>query len=159
MKKGMWILAALLLVWAFTSTSIASYYYMGYTKYYGLYQDTRNQLGEVSISVNIAIDYGNGTRIWYNSTVLPIGSTLFNATTKVAKYNYTFGTYGVSTEAINNIWVDQAKKMYWMWWYWDLNERKWILGPCAVNEYTLRDDETIIWYYETVATWPPQPPS
>ena len=156
--RGTWALVVLLLVWAVTSTSIASYYYVQHVRYYGLYQDVLKKLGEISITVSIALDYGNGTRAWYNGTILPLGATLFNATVKVSKYEYDLFDGKAFTTAINDVRRKPGEKMYWTWWYWDEAERKWMLGPVACNEYTLRDGHIAIWYYSKVEVWPPKPP-
>lgn len=155
--KGTWILATLLLVWAVASTVIGSYYYMQYTKYYNFYQDLTKELKDVSISVNIAIDYGNGTRVWHNNTILPLEATVFNATVKVANPE-PHPTYGESfIIAINGVSQNEAENMYWGWWIWDDTDHQWVLGPLANNEYTLRDGQSVIWYYSK-AEWPPKPP-
>jgi hypothetical protein len=151
--KGAWIVAALLLVWAIASTTAGTYYYTEYTKYQRISQGLRQKLGEISISVNIAIDYGNGTRIWFNGTVLPVGATVFNATIDVAKVMDT--SFIV---AINGVSQNENENMYWMWWVWDGTQHKWLLGPVANNEYTLSDGQTVIWYYEKTSAWPPPSP-
>jgi len=156
--KGEWILATLLLVWAVASTTIGSYYYMEYTKYQKLSQDLKQKLGEVSISVNIAIDYGNGTRTWFNETTLPLGATVFNATAKVANPEPD-PQYGESfIIAINGVGQNKNENMYWIWWFWDETQHKWTPGPVANNEYTLSSDQTVIWYLENTSSWPPPSP-
>jgi len=156
--KGEWILATLLLVWAVASTTIGSYYYMEYTKYQKLSQDLKQKLGEVSISVNIAIDYGNGTRTWFNETTLPLGATVFNATAKVANPEPD-PQYGESfIIAINGVGQNKNENMYWIWWFWDETQNKWTPGPVANNEYTLSSDQTVIWYLENTSSWPPPSP-
>jgi len=156
--RGAWILAATLLAWAVASTTIASYYYMEYDKYQRLSQDLKQKLGEVSIGVNIAIDYGNGTRAWFNETVLPIGATVFNATVKVAnpepdpQYGESFIT------AINGVRQNQNDNIYWIWWIWDETQHKWTPGPIANNEYILSDGQNVIWYLENTSSWPPPSP-
>lgn len=152
--KGAWVSAALLLVWAVASTALGSYYYWEYNKYQKLSRHLEQELGEVSISANIAIDYGNGTRIWFNETILPIGAaTVFDATDKVADLE---GTSFIT--AINGVRQNENENMYWMWWIWDETQQKWILGPVASNEYTLSDHESVIWYYENTSSWPPPSP-
>lgn len=155
--KGMWVLATSLLAWAVAATIIGSYYYVQYTNYYSSYQSLAKELKIVSMSVNIAIDYGNGTRVWHNGTVLSLGATLFNATVRVANPEL-HPTYGEAfIIAINGVIQDENENMYWSWWVWDNTEHKWILGPVGSNEYTLQDGQSVIWYYSK-AEWPAQPP-
>lgn len=156
--KGTWLLAALLLVWAVASTSIGSFYYMEYTKYQRLSQNLKQKLGDVSISVNIAIDYGNGTRTWFNETTLPIGATVFNATVKVADPE-PHPQYGESfIVAINGVRMNESENLYWIWWIWDETQNQWTPGPVANNEYVLSDGQNVIWYYENTSSWPPSSP-
>jgi len=156
--KGAWLLAALLLAWAVASTSLGSYYYTEYAKSQRLSQDLKQKLGEVSISVNMAIDYGNGTRLWFNETALPIGATVFNATVKVAnpepdpKYGESF------IIAINGVRQNENENKYWLWWIWDETQAKWAPGPVADNEYALSNGQNVIWYLENTSTWPPLSP-
>ena len=156
--KSAWILAALLLAWALGSTTAGVYYYEEYDKNQRLTQDLKQKLGEVSLSVNIAIDYGNDTRAWFNGTVVPVGATVHNATIRVAvvEHDPQFGASYII--AINGVRENNNEKMSWMWWTWEQAERKWILGPIANNEYVLTDGQTVIWYYENISTWPPQSP-
>lgn len=156
-EKKLWILAFFLLVWAVAATTVSSYYYVQFNKYNGLYEDAARKLGEVSISVNLAIDYGNkSSRTWFNNTIVPIGATLYNATVKVAEIE-THPLYPSFVTAINSVKQSETQNMYWGWWYWDETELKWILGPVGFNEYTLHDKQTLIWYYSK-AEWPPTPP-
>jgi len=156
--KGTWILTALLLICAIASAVAFSYYYMECNKYQRLFQDLQQKLGEVSISVNIAIDYGNGTRTWFNETIVPIGATVFNATAKVADL-MPHPQYGESfIIAINGVQQKEDESMYWMWWIWDETQHIWTPGPIANNEYVLSNGQTVIWYYENTASWPPPTP-
>lgn len=156
--RGTWFLAALLLVWAVASTTVSSYYYMEYTKYQRLSQDLKQKLGEVSISVNVAIDYGNGTRVWFNGTALPIGATVFNATAKVADPQPD-PQYGESfIIAINDVKQSVNENKYWIWWVWDEAQHKWTPGPVANNTYVLSDGQNVAWYLENTSSWPPPSP-
>jgi len=38
----------------------------------------------VTLTVNISVDYGNETVEWYNKTVVPAGSSLFQLTQEIA---------------------------------------------------------------------------
>lgn len=152
--KGAWILAALLLAWALGSTTAGVYYFTEYDKYQRLTQDLKQKLGEVSISVNIALDYGNGTRTWFNVTIVPVGATVYNATIKVATVE-SDPQYGASyIIAINGVRENKNQKMSWIWWYWDQAEHRWMPGPIASNAYVLTNGQIAIWYYENISTWP-----
>jgi hypothetical protein len=156
--KGAWILAAILLAWALASTTLGVYYYTEYDKNLRFAQDLRQKLGEVSLSVNLAIDYGNGTRIWYNATIIPLGATVFNATARVvaAEHDPQFGPSFIV--AINGVRQNESQSLYWIWWIWDETQNKWTPGPIANNEYTLSNGQNVIWYLENTSSWPPPSP-
>lgn len=152
--KGAWILAAILLAWALASTTLGVYYYTEYDKNLRLAEDLKQKLGEVSFSVNVAVDYGNGTRTWYNATAIPVGATVYNATRRVATVEPDPQIGPSFIIAINGVKQDESQSMYWIWWIWDQIEHNWMLGPVANNEYMLSDGQTVIWYYENTSEWP-----
>jgi len=111
----------------------------------------------VSVTVDVLIDYGNGTKVWYHGVTLAGGVTVFDATVTVADVNYTdWGSWGIFIDAINGEW--NSYPYYWMWWYWDFTESRWISGPVASNFYVLNDGDIIAWYYEDISVGPLLPP-
>jgi hypothetical protein len=122
----------------------------------------RDQLSETAkcmkyvLKVNLLIDYGNGTRRWHNGTLVPLGSSLLNATMQVASVNYTLGTYGAFVNSINGINNDKSRSMYWM--YWVFREGKWVLGEVSADNFRLKDGDIVAWFYENCSKWPPEPP-
>ncbi len=125
-----------------------------------LYNQTLSELEKYTVLVNICIDYGNGTVVWYNDTRVPLGATLFNATSEVAVLNYTVWNlpgYGypddkaIFIDAINGVWNDYQANKYWQWYYWDGSQ--WVLGPVGCNhpDATVEDGGIYMWRYETVS--------
>jgi len=110
------------------------------------------------IKVNLAIDYGNGTRKWYNNTLVESGTTLLDLTIKVANVNYTSYHYGAFLNAINGVENNPKTNNYWLWWRWNGKNKEWRLGSLACDKYILSNGETIIWIYENTFQWPPKPP-
>ena len=98
--------------------------------------------------VNICIDYGNGTVLWHNQTIVPLGCNLLQATRMVAVVNSTYWpAYRASfVDAINGVWNKGA--YYWMWYYWDKDSKTWKYGNCGADLYVLSDGETVRWRYE-----------
>ncbi|MCD6445791.1 hypothetical protein J7L49_03290 [Candidatus Bathyarchaeota archaeon] len=100
--------------------------------------------------VNICIDYGewNGTVVWYNNTIVPLGCNLLEATKKVAIVNSTYWpAYQASfVDAINGVWNQGA--YYWMWYRWDNEKNLWVYGDCGADRYTLTNNEILMWRYE-----------
>jgi len=110
------------------------------------------------VKVRILLDYGNGSRIWYNETIISNGETLFKAMTKALKMTYKTYQYGVFIESINNVYNDPNRNMYWMWWRWDSEKKIWILGSISCDKYIPVNGEIFAWKYSNVMEWPPKPP-
>jgi len=127
----------------------AVYYYGEYTRYETLYRNTLRDLEALTIRVNILIDYGNGTRTWYNNTRVPLGFTLLNATSRIAKVNYSSYTFGGQSYAfvnkINGVGGDTGK--FWLWYYWDQSSSKWEYSLVASDSYILQDRSIVSWVY------------
>ncbi|MCS7103050.1 MAG: DUF4430 domain-containing protein [Candidatus Korarchaeum sp.] len=143
-EKTLKVLVILLLIWALVATSLY------------LQQALKPQASEELLRVNIGIKYKNGTVEWHNSTAVSSGSTLLDATRKVAVVNHTeYPGMGSFVNSING--VKNEHPYYWMWWYWD-KSMGWILGPIAADKYLLSDGEVVIWFYEDTSQYPPQKP-
>jgi hypothetical protein len=125
---------------------IAGYYYM---KYQNLLQ-TLKEYESCVIHVNICIDYKewNGTIVWYNNTIVPIGCDLLSATKKIAVVNCTYWPSYQSyfVDAINNVWKNDHEGKYWMWYQW--TGEGWRYGQDAADDYILSPNETVMWRYE-----------
>jgi len=144
-KRSLVILCLGWLTFLTLSTCIAGYYYLEFQKetqlnrvyvnmynelmenYINLLNEKQNLTGLVEeyerciMHVNICIDYEkwNGTVVWYNNTVVPLGCNLL-----------------------------QATETYWMWYRWDAEKNSWVYGGCGADRYTLINNETIMWRYE-----------
>ncbi|MGB9631243.1 MAG: DUF4430 domain-containing protein [Candidatus Methanodesulfokora sp.] len=122
----------------------------------------KEQLSEIAeykryvARINLLLDYGNGTRRWYNGTIVPLGSSLLNATMQVASVNYTLGAYGAFVNSINGVSNDKSKSMYWM--YWVFRNGKWVLGEVSADNFKLKEGDIVAWFYENCSKWPPEPP-
>ncbi|KYH40382.1 MAG: hypothetical protein AYL33_006050 [Candidatus Bathyarchaeota archaeon B63] len=126
----------------------AVYYYNEHLRYRSLYDQAVEELRKLRthMLVNVLIDYGNGTREWHNGTMLPIGSSLFNATDLVADIDYTAYPFGVFITAINGRGGDPG--YYWLWYIWNSTGSKWEIGPVAADAFTLHHGDTVAWKYE-----------
>jgi hypothetical protein len=123
---------------------LAGYYYVQYQNSKALIE----QYEAVTMRVNLCINYGNDTIVWYNKTIVPLGYDLLNATKLIAKVNSTYWlAYQASfVDAINN--VPNKPPYYWMWLYWDENEDMWKYGPVGADCYILKPNEVVMWRYE-----------
>ncbi|MEM0328875.1 MAG: DUF4430 domain-containing protein [Nitrososphaerota archaeon] len=136
--KNKWILVSLILLcWAIAASLLSGYYYYQYS-------ELMSRLEKSQAIINLGIDYGNGTRIWFNGTR---GSTLYdamlNAGWKVDAESY--GPMGLYVKAINGVEQSFEQSRYWTWWMW--TSLGWAHGGSACNKYVVSNGETILWYY------------
>jgi len=110
------------------------------------------------ISVNILVDYGNGSRRWYNNTKINMGESMIKALEKIVSVKYTEYPFGIFVDSINNVYNDPKNYMYWMWWRWDSEAKRWILGEISCDRYIPVNGEIFAWKYTNTAEWPPKPP-
>ncbi|MCD6088226.1 DUF4430 domain-containing protein [Candidatus Bathyarchaeota archaeon] len=149
----MWFYASLILLCGLiASTYLSVYYYDESVRYQSLYREAVERLNHLKthMFINVLIDYGNGTEIWYNETEVPIGSSLLDVTRKVAKVDYQLFQYGAFVTAINGRGGDPG--YYWMWYFWNSTSGKWEMGPVAADAYILHHGDTVSWVYEK-ASW------
>jgi phage-related protein len=146
MKTNVWQIAALVfLVWAIVGSSLAAEYYLKWNSQTTIIQNIQSYVNSTSMSVevNIAIDYSNGTISWYNNTVQPIGSNLLAATSAIATVNDTYypnyGEYFINS--ING--VLPGSNQYWGWSTYQ--QGTWTSGTVGADKYLLHNNEILEW--------------
>lgn len=151
------MVSLLLLVAIAIDSSLTVYYYQGYVNKEKQYTDLTAKLKEVSYNVNILIKYDNGTKTWYNQTIIPIGWSLFNATLKITNgkvtYLTSFGSPFITT--ING--VKGSGSYMWMWYSWNTASSSWKLGETGANAYVLNDRDVVAWYLVDTSNYPNVP--
>ncbi len=144
--RNIWFTLSLALVSALVITSaLAVYYYSHYVTAEEKYANTLLSLHGVSYEVNLLIEYQNGTRVWHNQTLIPIGWPLYNATVKVTGGNVegSWSDFGVFVTAIND--EPGYGPEYWLWFTWDMTEERWVLGATGSERHILQQGETAAW--------------
>ena len=107
------------------------------------YANLLEELDGLTIIIDLLLDYGNGTAVWFNDTLVPLGGDLLLATELVASVDYTTGEYGAFVTAINGVGGDPNH--FWLWYY--LEDGKWTLGPVACDAWRLHDGDVVAWRY------------
>jgi hypothetical protein len=115
-------------------------------------------------SVNVLLNYGNGTLVWYNQTSVPSSWNFFNVTELVTRGNLgavyfaSFGSHFVYS--INGVgcptsapFCDRA------WGFWTLDGICWDLPFVGVDLIPVSQSTTVAWYLTPAATFGETPPT
>ncbi|RLE60179.1 MAG: hypothetical protein DRJ35_03970 [Thermoprotei archaeon] len=141
------ILVVVLLVWAVVATGFAVKLYQENV----FLQKSLESISESTITVSIGFDYGNGTVVWYNNTLVPRGASLLSATVLLVNVEYKmsdFGAYVISINGVSEKIISKNEGFSWMWYIYDFEKEKLVMGPVAADKYVLRDGDIILWKYE-----------
>lgn len=144
--RSVWFTVSLALASGLVLTSaLAFYYYSQYVTAEKRYADTLSSLNEISYKVNILINYGNGTKRWYNQTTIPVGWSLFNATSRATRGNVEGISYpfGVFVTSINGVKATGTK--FWLWFSWDKAKGKWHQGDTGAESYIMKQGDIVGW--------------
>ena len=133
------------LVWGSLASLVAGYYY-------NLYNNLSEATQKPIINVNIGLDYGNATIMWYNGTSAKAGDSLLAVTQLIATVNYSeYPGSGAFVNSIND--VANNESFNWMWWTYS-RSYGWTLGPVGCSKYIVSDNETCVWYFEDYSQLP-----
>jgi len=125
---------------------------------------TSTSSGPSTTSVNVLLNYGNGTLVWYNQTSVPSSWNFFNVTQLItngnlgAVYFASFGSHfvysinGIGCPA-SNIFCDEA------WGFWTLDGICWSLPSVGVDLIPVSQSMTVAWYLTPAATFGETPPT
>jgi hypothetical protein len=125
--------------------------------YYYQYEDLRSRISGVLTYVDVGIDYGNSTRVWYNRTEALTGATLFDVTKHVANvdYNVTLA-WGTEIIEINGLRKQPGFGGYgWTYWVRASNNTSWEIVMTGVDKYVIVGNEIFLWYYTNGFNPPP----
>jgi len=128
----------------FACWGLAASFFAGY--YWLQYKDVVDRISGVLISVNIGIDYGNGTRTSHNTTKTVTGATLFDVTKQVSNVTYQVGVWGTEVVSINN--VSKQGSFGWTYWIWNSTSLAWSIVWENADKYRVTNEETFMWYYQ-----------
>ena len=143
--RNIWFTLSLILSSALIlTTTLTVYFYTSYREAEKRYANTLSTLSAVTYPVKILIKYDNGTKIWYNQTLIPIGWSLLQATNKttegkVVGEKFSFGMFVTS---ING--VPGKGPVYWIAYSW--NGSKWDLLNIGSDQFILKQGEIVAWY-------------
>jgi hypothetical protein len=156
LRRGISALSASLIALLVLSSGTAAYFYLDSVDSNRRYRSLLSELEGVAVEINLLIDYGNGSLAWHNKTLLPIGTSLLNATLKASgSVEYVGSDMGVFVNGIDGVGTKVVKKgHYWLWWRFDKAQGAWMLGETSADHYTLQRGDTLAWLYEDTTTYP-----
>ena len=137
-----WIVSAILLLTTIGLATTTVYYYTEFD----YYQRSFNAFITDYISADVNIDYGNGTNVWYNDTLVLRNSSVFNLTTAIADVDYTFyAGMGIFVNGINNVTNNQVNATSGYGWIYYVNGYSAGVGS---DRYKVALDDYIEWKFE-----------
>ena len=105
-----------------------------------------------SINLDLIINFGNGTVLYFNQTSVPDGFSMYNSTQYIIGEDNIDSTYYSEFNAyfVNSIF-DTANDSNHAWSAWKYEECcKWQVLDVGSNLYILKNKQTIAWYYQDV---------
>ena len=153
--QGLWFAVSLFLICTtIIASSFSVYYYLLYNDAKEQYERTLSSLRSSTYEVDIMVNFGNGTRVWHNNTIIPIGWSLFNATVRITNGNLKY-TLFLGAPFITSILGNDAHGSWsWMWWSWNSTEGDWQSGAVGANAFILKNGDIVAWYLEDTSQWP-----
>lgn len=102
-----------------------------------------DELEEYTIQVNLMIDYGNGSKTWYNDTRIQAGANLLDLTIVNCDPVYEVYDFGAFVTSINGVASDDGH--FWAWYQFEDNQ--WNMGTSGADQFVLHDGYTVGWIY------------
>ena len=141
---------ALLLAFALIISGLAALYYYQYNQAESANQTYVQQLKQLNVKYysNILIDYGNGTKTWYNETKVDPGWNLYVTTQIItnghvnATYYPQYGSHFIT--AIYN--VPDTKSKYWLLWTWNATA-SWQTAQVGSDQLKMYNGSVYAWAY------------
>ena len=152
MSEGTWRLLAVVSVAGLVMASYGTAYF--YEQSASIQSDNdylRVRLSTVSYKVNVGVDFGNGSRVWFNGTYVPVGSSVFNATFistggRMTSQVYRFGNVS-SVFVMGILGVSGSSTAFWLWYHFDNSSRGWVEAPVGANSYLATEGGTYLWNF------------
>jgi len=151
-RKPPWkMLAVVLYCWALIASMLSAYY--GYQ-----YSETLRRYEATVLRISVIFDYGNGSahRRQHRDMMVLSGESLLSITIRLAKTKTDVYPIGAMVTSIDGL--ENTKSRAWLWYRWSVSSNTWLLGETGADQFKPRNGEIVLWYYASLATWPPSPP-
>ena len=146
------IIISILLIWALSASFLTITLFYEVSRLRSIYK------GEV-ITVDVGINYGNSTIVWYNDTRILAGSSAYQALLIVAEnVNASVGAMGVFVHGINS--VNEYDSVYWFYAVYNKTVQSiwvkvdnWIYPGVSCNNLILDDGDIVVWIFFNYAKY------
>ena len=134
------------------SSGAAVYYYSKYNQAESQSKAYADQLKELGVvySSHFLVDFGNGTRRWYNGTLFQPGTNVYVATQIVAggRVNATYYTE-YSEHLITSMFnIANSGNNYWGLWTYNFNHTtSWQLAQVGPDDLQVTNGSVFAWSY------------
>lgn len=106
------------------------------------YQAVLEELEDFTALVDVMIDYGNDTIVWYNDTRIQIGANVLDATIVACDTEYQTSDFGAFVTMVNGVEQDTSH-----FWLWSIYLDEWTIGTVGADQYKIHDGDIIGWTY------------
>jgi hypothetical protein len=140
------------------ASAYAGYYYLQYQQTNQSYQNVLHYVKGITYYSNVLFEFGNGTKLWFNNTRVPIGWNVYNVTLYLthgninATYYPKYGEHFVTgIEGVQNT----ASKFWFLWTY--NSTSSWQIAQVGADQLTIYNGSTYAWTFcgENPATYAP----
>lgn len=135
------IAAAVLLCTTIIAGALAVQYNAKNTTLQGEYDILLTELEDSTATISILIDNGD-SKLWFNDTRVPIGTSFLNATHYVADVETQGSEWGEFVFSINEVGGDVHH-----FWVWDYHDEGWQMGAVGADQWTVHDGDVLRWTY------------
>lgn len=135
-----------------TSFSATVYIYNEYRILDQNYQALQQNVDNVSINIDLIINFGNGTILYFNQTRIPVGFNMINSTHLIIGEDQVDSIYYSEFNAyFVNVILGTGNDSNFAWSAWKYEICcEWELLEIGANLYMPEDGSTIAWYYQGV---------
>lgn len=133
------------------SSSLAGYYFYQFSLVSEAYSSTLESLDGLSYEIDLIINFGNGSKSYFNQTIIPIGFNMYNATL-FATDGRVDATYFPEFDAhfVNSIMgLGGDEGFGWSAWAFDERVGEWRGLDVGADLFILKDGQSIAWFYQS----------
>jgi hypothetical protein len=152
LREALWKVATVALLAGMVLSSYGALYFQQQAASLSSQNDyLKGKLGAVSETVDIAVNFGNGTLVWLNGTYVPVGASVYNATYvatggRVATQTYSYGNVtGIFVTGIMG--VSGTTTSFWLWYSYSAEGYSWVEAPVGADAYLATQGGIYLWNF------------